>query len=250
MNELLAISFSPWSEKARWALDARGVAYTERAYQPVIGEPELRLKLRRLAGRVSVPVLLTHHKAIADSGDIARHAEVIGSGASLFPKGREAEVAHYDALSQRALEAGRGLALSRMANDDEALREQVPKALRKTLGPLGLSLARWGVERVRRKYGADLASAAQHEAALREVLEILRADLAKAPPGEPRTLLGTFSFADIAMAQVVFTVSPPVSAALRIGKASRRSFETPTLGAEFADLLAWRDALYARYRQR
>jgi glutathione S-transferase len=246
MNELLAIPFSPWSEKARWALDTRGVAYVERRYQPMLGEPELRLKLRRLVGRVSVPVLLTDHAAISDSREIARYAEEVGSGPSLFPDGRETEIAHYDALSQRALEASRGLALTRMANDEEALREQVPKPLRKS--SFGVSLARWGVERVRRKYEADRASSTQHESALRDVLEILRAELAKAAPGEPRTLLGAFSYADIAMAQVVFALSPPST--LRMGKATRRSFESPALRAEYADLLAWRDALYTRYRQR
>ena len=120
MNELLAIPFSPWSEKARWALDARGVAYVERRFEPVLGEPELRLRLRKLTGRVSVPVLITGRGAIADSTAIARHAEAFGSGVSLFPQGRDTDIAHYDALSQRGLEAGRGLALTRMENDEEA----------------------------------------------------------------------------------------------------------------------------------
>jgi glutathione S-transferase len=250
MNELLALSFSPWSEKARWALDARGVPYVERAYQPMIGELELRVKLRKLTGPVSVPVLFTWRTAIADSTGIARHAELTGSGASLFPEGRDAEIARYDALAQKGLEAGRGLTLSRMSRDEEALREQVPTSLRKVLGPLAPPIARWGVERVRRKYGADRASLAQHEATLLDVLETLRAELAKAPSGKPRTLLGAFSYADIAMAQVMFGVSPPSSPALRMGKASRRSFENPSLVTEYADLLAWRDALYTHYRRR
>jgi glutathione S-transferase len=59
MTELLALPFSPWSEKARWALDARGVPYDYRRYQPILGEPALRAKLRRARGPVTVPVLTT-----------------------------------------------------------------------------------------------------------------------------------------------------------------------------------------------
>lgn len=48
MHRLVAIDYSPWSEKARWALDARRVPYREEAYLPMIGEPRLRLRLRLL----------------------------------------------------------------------------------------------------------------------------------------------------------------------------------------------------------
>ena len=57
MNELLGLPYSPWSEKARWALDVRHVPYRYRVFQPLIGEPALRFKTRRWTGTVTVPVM-------------------------------------------------------------------------------------------------------------------------------------------------------------------------------------------------
>jgi hypothetical protein len=37
MLELLGLPYSPWSEKARWALDARGIAYQRRKLDPIVG---------------------------------------------------------------------------------------------------------------------------------------------------------------------------------------------------------------------
>jgi glutathione S-transferase len=251
MLELLAISYSPWSEKARWALDARGISYRERAYHPILGEPELRLRLRRPSGQVSVPVLIDGLSCIEDSLAIARYAERHGRGPSLFPAGQDAEIERFVALSERGLCAGRALSLERMMTDEQALSEQVPKPLRGILGATGLALARAGVERTQRKYGGDRKGLDEHEDDLRSTLDALRAELTKQPPSDdPACLLGAFSFADIAMAQVLAYVDPPTSGAFRIGEGSRRSYRTESMRAPYQDLVDWRDALYARHRRR
>jgi glutathione S-transferase len=41
--ELLGLPYSPWSEKARWPLDARRVPYKNVTYAPWVGEPLLRM---------------------------------------------------------------------------------------------------------------------------------------------------------------------------------------------------------------
>ena len=247
MRELLSIPYSPWSEKARWALDARGVDYQKRAYQPLLGEPALRVLLRRPFGRVSVPVLIDGKHVINESFKIARYADELGSGPRLFPEGREAAIVDFDAASERALAAGRALALTRMLDDREALEEKVPRAMRK-LGPVAIAIARAGVERTLRKYGAGEASLADHHAMLASVLISLRADLSRSRASEPRTLFATFSYADIVMSQALCFVQPPESAHFRIGSGSRRCYCDAELNAQFGDLVAWRDALYARYR--
>src|SRR6185369_10337053 len=72
MTELIGIPYSPWSEKARWALDVRRVPYVSRLYKPLVGEPMLRLALRRWRGAVSVPVLREDNgRMLADSLAIA-----------------------------------------------------------------------------------------------------------------------------------------------------------------------------------
>src|SRR5579871_3919871 len=120
MTELLGLVYSPWSEKARFALDVRRVPYRFRHYQPLVGEPALRVKLRRFTGRVSVPVLtLDDGRVLSDSADIARWADGHGEGPRLFPPQHEAAIAGFIGLSERALAAGRALSLHRMLADEE-----------------------------------------------------------------------------------------------------------------------------------
>jgi len=247
--QLLGLPFSPWSEKARWALQARGVPYEERVYVPLLGEPLLRLKLGKWTGNVTVPVLTDDQGAVlSDSADIARWADERGQGPALFPREHADAIDRYVALSEEGLAAGRALSLLRMLEDDDALREMVPKALRRPLGPLGAALGGFGIRRTLRKYGGDQAERATTEAAFARVLDELREALAK-QSGTPKTLLGQFTFADIAMAQILAFVEPP-RFGLRIGKASRASFTDPVLRERYADLIAWRDALYDAHRPR
>jgi glutathione S-transferase len=253
MAELLGLRFSPWSEKAHWALEARQVPFTWRTFSPILGEPALRLKLGRWSGNVTVPVLTDDEgRAIGDSADIARWADGRGEGPSMYPAGREQEVERFVALSERGLEAGRAVSLRRMLDHDAALREMAPKPLRKALGPLSVSVGRFGIRRTLRKYGTARGEREAYERAAVEVLEELRASLAKAPAAngsgvKVKTLLGTLTFADIAMAQVLVFVEPP-KFGLRIGPATREAWRDEGLCGRFADLLEWRDALYEAYR--
>ena len=247
MPELLGLVYSPWSEKARWALDVRRVPYTFRHYQPLIGEPALRLKLRRLTGTVTVPVLtLDDGRTLTDSLDIARWADGQGEGPRLFPPEHAAAIARFVTLSEGAMAAGRALSLPRMLADDAALTEMLPRPMR-ALGPVARHLGAFGIARTLRKYGGDRESREAHRRTLVGALEEIRAVLAQAPRGEPQTLLGSFTFADIAMAQVVVSVEPPPSG-LKLGAASRRTFVDPELRAPWADIVAWRDALYGAFR--
>jgi glutathione S-transferase len=242
---LVGLPYSPWTEKARWALDRRGVPYTFQYYQPLLGEPGLRIKLRRLRGRVSVPVLVpATGAAIDDSTRIARWANTQGQGDDLFPAAHAQEVDRWADLSERALAAGRALSLRRMVMDEEALGEMVPPVLRKFGGP-ARTIAGVGVARTLRKYQGHEKSAEEHESEFAGFLDTLRQAVRSLAPGAP--MLGTFSFADIAAAQMLAFVSPPTKG-LRIGNASRRTFSSPGLAARYQDLLAWRDAVYERHR--
>jgi glutathione S-transferase len=250
MSELLGLPYSPWTEKARFALDARRVPYTFRYYQPLVGEPLLRVKLRRPLGRVTVPVLTTGEgKVLADSMDIARWGDARGEGPRLFPPEHEAAIARFVALSERGLAAGRSLSLARMLDDDDALLEVLPRSVRSALGRAAVQVARVGIARTQRKYGGQQADAETHLRTLTGVLDEIRAALAAAPAPAtgPRTLLGGLTFADIAAAQVLASAEPPASG-LRLGPGSRRCFVQPGLRDRYADLVAWRDELYGAYR--
>jgi glutathione S-transferase len=192
-----------------------------------------------------VPVLLTEDKAIADSDEIARWADERGSGPSLFPDQHRDAIEHWIRRSQEGLAAGRAVSLVRVLADDDAVVELTPPWLRK-LGPIARAVGRSGVARTRRKYTRDARTDEEHQRTLEGVLDELRAALGP----KPTTLLGTFTYADICAAQVLSFVQPPDRKYLRLGKANAAAFGDPALAARYADLVAWRDALYAKYRER
>jgi glutathione S-transferase len=63
---LITIPPSHYCEKARWALDLAGVAYTEERYPPILHYPACR----RAGGGRTTPVLITDVGVFADSTDI------------------------------------------------------------------------------------------------------------------------------------------------------------------------------------
>jgi glutathione S-transferase len=252
MLELFTLPYSPWSEKARWALDHHRVPYRERIYQPLVGEPWMRVRQRKMTGPVSVPVLLGGEERCGDSWSIALYADSVGGGAPLIPAGDRAAIQEMDGMSERGLRAGRALALDRVLRSSAALTEMLPRSTRRVLGGVGTAIAAFGVRRTLRKYGAHVHALSEHEAQLVAVLDTIRAKLAAGGRvgSDPQFVLGRFSYADIAAAQVLVFVSPVSESvrSIRIGKASRASFEHPTLAEAYRDLLAWRDRLYAHHR--
>jgi glutathione S-transferase len=244
MARLIAIHFSPWSEKARWALDHHHIPYTVEHYLPLLGEPLLRLRAGRLTGPVAVPVLLDGDGAIFDSFAIARHAERNGSGAPLFPTAHLAEITRWNDRSNDALTAGRKLVITRMSTDRgaqaEALPSFVPGALRPTLAGVSQLVMRFLASKY--SIARDLDGA---EARVAAVLDELRAAL----DGRAYLLDGELTYADIAAAVTLQMVRPVRDAFLRLRPATRACWTTPALEERYPDLLEWRDQLYEKHRR-
>ncbi len=73
MNRLITIPFSHFCEKARWALDAAGVAYAEQGHVPGLHRWAVR---RAGSHRTSVPVLVVDGgRVLCESSDIVRFAD-------------------------------------------------------------------------------------------------------------------------------------------------------------------------------
>ena len=245
MRTLVAISYSPWSEKARWALDHRGIDYRFENYTPMLGEPGLRLRARKLRGKVSVPVLFDDAKVIFESIAIARHGEALAGGRVLFPEGRDAEIAAWSDKSEVALFAGRAVLLKVMARDEKSQLESMPKFIPRALRQAMVPVAGLGVRFVARKYSSPEADV-RNEAKLDETLRDLRSALK-----HRKTLLSSgFSYADIAMATVLQGVLPVAQEYLPLGPATRELWTHAVLAARYPDLLAWRDELYAANRNK
>lgn len=70
-NVLVTIPISHFCEKARWALDRTGVAYTERPHLQFFH----RFAARHAGGGTTVPVLVCDEGSLSDSADIVDYAD-------------------------------------------------------------------------------------------------------------------------------------------------------------------------------
>ncbi len=242
--ELFALGYSPWSEKARWALDHYRVPYLEHEFLPIIGEAALRVRLKQLRGAISVPLLIDGEQVFRDSLDIAHHARQVGeSTIDLFPAAHEHEIAVWNASSEAALSAARVLVSSKVLEDPAAKREALP-SMPSALHALMSPLANLGVAHLRRKYsyrGAD----EQHRQSLEQVLQSLQAALAD---GRPYLLGDAFSYADVCMAVTLQCVRPVTDEFIALGPATRLAWSDERLASRFRALLDWRDELYQGHR--
>ena len=122
-----------------------------------LGEPLLRLRLRRFTGRVTVPVLFAEGGRIfADSFAVARFADEVGQGKPLFPAGVDAT--RWNDLSERILRAGRDLSVAKAIDDPAARDEAVPRLVP---GPLRAMVGNSGLTFLKRKYGLAFDRAAR-----------------------------------------------------------------------------------------
>jgi glutathione S-transferase len=244
---LVGEGFSPWTEKARWALDHYGVRYRYEEYAPLVDEPWLRLRARRLRGRISVPFLLGPGLAVGDSFAIAREAERLGDGAPLLPPDLLAAIEAWNARSDRLIAAGRAQVLARTDASAAAQAESLPAFVPPALRPRLAGLTRLGTAYIRWKY------------AVRPVPdELLEVDLAAvraaigtrhpATPREPGYLLDRFTYADVAVAAALQALRPHGRFPAALGPAQRDTWARPALAARWEDVLAWRDLLIDRHR--
>lgn len=229
-------AFSPWTQKARWALDHCEVAFAYREYTPTVSEPWLRWRMRQWSGPVSVPVLLAGAQVVCGSWDIARYAALQAGDGRL---GDFEAIAPWNELSEAALAEARTRVVRGVLADPAALDESVaavvPPPLRGPLRFVTRDAARRLARRLDGKYQHLLVSGS-----LRRALEHTRAGLRAAGSEH---LLGRFSYADIVMAVVLEAIAPAAKIKPPLGPAMRRCWSDDALAREFVDLLQWRDRL-------
>lgn len=232
---LVGESFSPWTQKARWALEYCEVPHRYEEYVPTLGEPGLRLRMRQWRGRLSVPVMRVGKAWLAGSWAIACHAATVANDGRL---GDLRAAAAWNALGEAALAEGRTRVVRAIARDPEALLDALPPFVAPRWRPRLRWLARDAVRRLDRKYAA-LVVEGSLLTALRRTRETLDRNGCDYP------LAGRFGYADIAMLVVLECVAPVARTAPPMAGSIRRHWHDPALAAEFADLLAWRARLLA-----
>jgi glutathione S-transferase len=237
---LYGLSPSPWTERARWALDHHRVSYRYREHVPFIGELALRRKAE--SKKPTVP-LLEDDVVVMGSAEIAKHADGIGKGESLFESGDQESIARACTLADRMANAARACVMKRITDSRAAQMEALPKFIPGPLRPMFAPTTRTAIGFLMKKHGVpdDVDRVIQED--LRPALTEVRSWL-----GGRRYLNDHFSFADIAIGAQLGGICPHADAPL--GPAMRAVWTNEALAEEFRDLLAWRDALYADHRRR
>lgn len=245
MRTLYGLAPSPWTERARWALDHHQVAYGYHEHVPMIGEPLLRRAARKGGheGRASVPLLSGEGETVMGSTAIAELAERVGRGSALLPPSARESIARWDALSERMTDVARAWLLRNLAADRTLQKDSLPKFFPSLLrGPLAMS-AGLAATFLQKKY--DVPTGAALEAAVSDVLRPALAEVRAGLGGRPY-LEEAFSWADITVATALqgLRAHPRVLS----GAATAAAWANEALAREFDDLLMWRDALYAKHR--
>jgi glutathione S-transferase len=241
--KLISLHVSPWSERARWALDHHGIAYQIVEHSPVLGERRLRRWVGTAKPRATVPVLMAGSEVLTESWDIAAYADRTGAGSKLIVPEHDAQIRQWVERADDAMQAGRALILAAIIASPAALDEAMPRVVPRVVRPLLRPVARNLTRALAAKYAIRLDATETHERVMRAALDAARAGLA----GRPH-LLGGFTYADIAVASMLQGISPAPDRFWRIGPGTRRAWTHRALASEYADLVSWRDALYEAHR--
>lgn len=237
--------FSPWCEKARWALDHHQLKYCYHEHVPLIGELALRRASGRYSGVVSVPLLVTNSEALMDSRLIALKAEELGIGPLLFPAPIKMEIEHWNTVSETIMRCGRAMLLERLVTRTDALAEQLPDPLPSPLRKLLVPMSRLGICFVARKYQTQ-ALLPTAELGISHALDVVR----KALSGRNYLCSRRFTFADITIATALQFVKPAPQCFISLGPATRAAWANERLTRAYKDLIDWRDKTYEAHRVR
>ena len=257
MLTLYHLSVSHFSEKARWALDLKGLAFRSRPLVPGLH----RLTVKRVGGGLTVPVLVDSDSGatVNDSTDILHYLDSLEPEPALFPEdpGRAARVLEIEEFFDEscARHVGRYL-FGFLLQHPTYLRARWERGLsgrqRWSLA-LAMPLLRW---RARRWMAADTESPQQHRAAILAACDRLEEWLAES--GGEYLVGDELTAADLAAACILGPVARPPGSpwADTVGSAARMpaGYPPPELQEfrrQFGERPAaeWVLAMWARHRQ-
>lgn len=244
ISTLYGLSYSPWTERARWALDVKQVPYRYKEHSPFLGEWGLRFRARHLRqSQATVPLFLGEGITLGDSFEIMGYADQVGVGDPLFVDPTETQ--RWRDQIERALEHMRIRVSQRILQDPVALEETAASVVPRGVAGAFAPVAAMGARFLAGKYGFALDTEPGDGPLIREVLEAARASLTD----ERDYVHGAFSVTDIMIATLLQAVEPVADEHLRLGPATRRVWRHADLADAYPDLLEWRDRLYALHRR-
>jgi glutathione S-transferase len=221
---LIELYASPWSERLRWVLDAKGLAYGREEFRPFAGVAAHQER----TGLATAPALLAGGDVIGDSDAAVDWLEAHHPSPALVPAdpGERAAVRAYEVTATEAI------------------------------GPFArlVSIGRWKAAAMEPlasyfgdKYGWSQAAETRGARLLRAVL----ADLARAVAVRPYLVGESLTRADITVASLLAApLGHPADDLFELDAGMRPLFGPLVGDPSFAPLVAWRDALYRRHRGR
>ena len=232
-----ALHYSPWSQRALWALEHHQIDFQYRKHTPFLGEYALRRRGRSagINGRVTVPMLVLPEKVLSDSWDIMCYADQVGTGASLQTE--ESDVAHWVRRLEPAYDAARRRVTRRTLESKAALTEAAANTVPRWLAGPSRPVAALGARYFARKYEFDLNDTNDQEPlvdGLKAITEAL---------GDGPFIYETLTAADMVAASLITAIKPSPSAPL--GPATRAVWTDEELAERFSKLVTWRDTLRA-----
>ncbi|MDO8266963.1 MAG: glutathione S-transferase [Moraxellaceae bacterium] len=243
MNELVGMYFSPWTERARWALDYHKVPYKYVEYTTLLGQPLLRLRAGKPFGKVSVPLLITPNERVNDSFEIAVYSDQMSEQEPLVPPAHFAEIKNWTESAELALYSARLRATRRIQASSEALADRLPgytpNLLRKAFVPMAYIATGY----ILRKYQLEDDD---DEKLLKNMDEFF--DKANNALSGRRFVFENLSFADIVIATAMQAITPVEDKYIYLGLPSRKCMCEPALEMKYSSLIKWRDSVYEQYR--
>ena len=239
------LKVSPYNEKARWALDYKGVPHVRRAIAPIRHERVAR----RLWGGETLPALVLDGTAIGDSTRIISALEARQPEPPLYPadpveRARALEL--EDLVDEQLGHHMRRLALHHALGDPDLLLGAFTPDLspgRRRTAKLVFPLVR---RRLRRDFEIDERSLAAAFDAVAWVGERMRAE--RGPHGY---LVGdAFTVADLALASMCAPAVAPVEFPYPQPQRYHPRFDPLREALVRADLFDWTRQMYRRHRGR
>jgi glutathione S-transferase len=221
--ELIELYPSPFSERVRWVLELKGVAYRRTPYVPVAGEEEHKRK----TGIATAPVLLADGEVVGDSDHAVEWLETRHPAPALLPADpqRRAQVRAWELLATEVLAPAARLVM-------------IGRFKEMNVQPLADHFAV--------KYHWSEAEETRVDRMLRTALP----DLAAAVERAPHLVGDGFTRADLTVAALLTpAIGLPPDDVFSIDPGMRSMFGMP-FGADPAlrPLREWRDRIYRRHR--
>ncbi|MCB1201094.1 MAG: glutathione S-transferase family protein [Leptospiraceae bacterium] len=243
MLQLYGLHYSPWTEKARWALDVSNLSYEYIEYLPMLTTPILAIRTGNLFGKITVPLLFTDTGHVSESMPIAQYAAKRGRD-SLFPSGKDKEIKKWNDLSETALRAARAMVIEKTARSHGAKQEALPALTPDGLRPVLTPVAELGLWYLRWKHHTSVVPIHEQKIILRKTLD----EIARHLKDGRKFILDEFSFADICVAVIIQSIAPVGDHFLPLDKFTRDVWSEPDLAKEYKPLVDWRDTIYGNHR--